>query len=68
MAREKTYPTQVRLTAGEKEAVQKLALAGWVIDPDDFNNRTQVGVIRKTIRDAWKECPETKNRPFPGEE
>jgi hypothetical protein len=68
MSRDKTKPKTYRLTAGEEEAIQELALAGWVKDPEKFKNRTEVGVLRKALRDAWNFCPATKDKPFPGEE
>ena len=68
MSRSKTIPSTFRLTLGEKEALQKLALAGHVIDPEKLSGHTEVGVLRKALRDAWEQCEQTKDKPFPGEE
>lgn len=68
MSRDKTIPSTYRLTPGEKEAMQKLALAGHVLHPEQFSQRTEVAVLRKAIRDAWAQCDETKALPFPGGE
>jgi hypothetical protein len=65
---EKTKPKQFRLTTSEEEAIRELALAGHVKDPDSFKSRTEVGAVRRAIRDAWQACLQTKNRPFPGED
>jgi len=65
MSRDKTKPKTYRLTPGEEKAIQQLAIFGHVINPDDFSNRTEVGVIRRMIRDAWQQCPHTSKMPFP---
>jgi len=67
MASTKTIPTQFRLTSSERSALQELAMAGWVQNPTDPNGRHRVNVLRKMIRDAWQECPATKDKPFPTE-
>jgi hypothetical protein len=68
MSSDKIKSITLKLTENQKKALQILALAGWVKDPEEFSNRTQVGVIRKALRDAWQACPQTKDKPFPGEE
>jgi len=57
-----------RLTGGEERALQELARVGHRMNPDDFQDITESSALRRAIRDAWKVCPETKNKPFPGEE
>lgn len=67
MSRLKTKPKTFKLTVHEEKAIQELALAGHLIDPTEFPP-TEVGVIRRAIREAWRACPKTTEKPFPGEE
>ena len=68
MSRDKTKPKSYRLTPGEEQAIQKLAIAGYVKNPDGLQNRTEVGVLRRMLREAWANCPETRDLPFPDDE
>ena len=44
---------QYRLSEGEVAAIHALAQAGHVLEPENFKGRTEIGVMRKLIRDAW---------------
>ena len=56
-----------RLTNSEEKALQELAKAGHVMNPDNFKDITESSAVRRAIRDAWASCPQTKDQPFPGE-
>lgn len=58
-----SIPKSFRLTKAEQKAIEKLAMAGYVMEPNSLKGITEVGVIRKALRDAWeKKFP---NEPFP---
>lgn len=61
-----SIPKSFRLTKAEQRAIERLAMAGYVMEPNSLKGMTEVGVIRKALRDAW----ETKfpNEPFPEDE
>jgi len=57
-----------RLTDGEEQALQELARAGHVMNPENFKDITESSAVRRAIRDAWKTCEKTKTKPFPGDD